>query len=193
MSAACAEVLVREEEKIICTVDTVEFCQLPTEAYNLLKQSGLNTPEAAPCRSRNLRTEASCGDALSSTTKLEKIMAGTAVKKGSQLKKSIQSSIGRLIHGTERRYALGYMIRLSALILSYFSTLKKYFILVTEILYSIYQFSAVTITLYIYHIATIIYYIIFFPHFSIYTGMLPHSAFGLPLPWFSVGERELCI
>ncbi|PWZ34343.1 Kinesin-like protein KIN-14A [Zea mays] len=105
MSAACAEVLVREEEKIICTVDTVEFCQIPTEAYNLLKQSGLNTPEAAPCRSRNLRTEASCGDALSSTTKLEKIMAGTAVKKGSQLKKSIQSSIGRLIHGTERRNA----------------------------------------------------------------------------------------
>ena len=110
MPATCAEDLVREEkEKIICTVDTMEFCQLPPEAYNLLKQSGLNTPEAAPCRSRNLCTEASCGDAPSSTTKLEKIMTGTAVKKGSHLRKSIQSSIGRLIHGTERRYALGYM------------------------------------------------------------------------------------
>ena len=109
MPETCAEDLVREEEKIICTVDTVEFCQLQPEAYNLLKQSGLNTPEAAPCRSRNLCTEASCGDAPSSTTKLEKIMTGTAVKKGSHLRKSIQSSIGRLIHGTERRYALGYM------------------------------------------------------------------------------------
>jgi hypothetical protein len=37
-------------------------------------------------------------------------MTGTAVKKGSHLRKSIQSSIGRLIHGTERRYALGYML-----------------------------------------------------------------------------------
>ncbi|XP_066317034.1 kinesin-like protein KIN-14A isoform X1 [Miscanthus floridulus] len=102
MPVTCAEDLVREEEKIICTVDTVEFCQLPSEVYNLLKQSGLNTPEAAPCRSRNLCTEASCGDAPS-TAKLEKIMTGTAVKKGSHLRKSIQSSIGRLIHGTERR------------------------------------------------------------------------------------------
>jgi hypothetical protein len=44
---------------------------------------------------------------------------------------------------------------------------KKYFILVSEILYSIPQSSAVTITLYIYPIPTTIYYIIFFPHYSI--------------------------
>ncbi|RCV23383.1 hypothetical protein SETIT_5G001800v2 [Setaria italica] len=103
MSAAFAEDPVREEdEKIICTVDTVEFCQLPSDAFDLLKQSGLNTPEG---RSRNVWTEASHGDGISSTAKLEKVMTNTATKKGSHLRKSIQSSIGRLIHGTERRNA----------------------------------------------------------------------------------------
>ncbi|KAJ1282383.1 hypothetical protein BS78_03G047600 [Paspalum vaginatum] len=106
VSAKFNEDPVREEnEKIICTVDTVEFCQLPSDAYNLLKQSGLNTPEGTPCRPRNMCSEASCGDDPSSTAKLEKNMTSTATKKGyhSHLRKSIQSSIGRLIHGTERR------------------------------------------------------------------------------------------
>ncbi|WVZ72497.1 hypothetical protein U9M48_020946 [Paspalum notatum var. saurae] len=106
VSAKFNEDPVREEnEKIICTVDTVEFCQLPSDAYNLLKQSGLNTPEGTPCRSRNMCSEASCGDDSSSTVKLKKNMTSTATKKGSHshLRKSIQSSIGRLIHGTERR------------------------------------------------------------------------------------------
>lgn len=106
MSATCAEDPVREEnEKIICTVDTVEFRQLDPDAYNLLKRSGLNTPEGTPCRSRNMCTETGCGDDPSSTVKSDKIMTGTAAKKGSHLRKSIQSSIGRLIHGTEKRYA----------------------------------------------------------------------------------------
>lgn len=114
MSAAFAEDPVREEdEKIICTVDTVEFCQLPSDAFDLLKQSGLNTPEG---RSRNVWTEASHGDDISSTAKLEKVMTNTATKKGSHLRKSIQSSIGRLIHGTERRCAPGCMLFLVILI-----------------------------------------------------------------------------
>lgn len=97
------------DEKIICTVDTVEFCQLPPDAYDRLKQSGLNIPEGTPHRSRNMCTEASGGDNPSSTAKLEKLMTSTAAKKGAHLRKSIQSGIGRLIHGTERRYALGCM------------------------------------------------------------------------------------
>lgn len=100
---ALAEDPVRDEDEKILTVDTVEFCQLPSDAFDLLKQSGLNTPEGMPHRSRNMWTEASHGDDISSTVKLEKVMTNTATKKGSHLKKSIQSSIGRLIHGTERR------------------------------------------------------------------------------------------
>ncbi|CAO2161764.1 unnamed protein product [Urochloa humidicola] len=104
--ATFAEDPVREEaEKIICTVDTVEFCQLPPVAYDLLKQSGLNPPEGTPCRSRNMCTEASHSDDPSSTAESEKVTTSTAMKKGSHLRKSIQSSIGRLIHGTERRNA----------------------------------------------------------------------------------------
>ncbi|CAL4978852.1 unnamed protein product [Urochloa decumbens] len=102
MPATFSEDPVREEaEKIICTLDTVEFCQLPPDAYDLLKQSGLNPPEG---RSRNMCTEVSHSDDPSSTAKLEKVTS-TATKKGSHLRKSIQSSIGRLIHGTERRIA----------------------------------------------------------------------------------------
>ncbi|WVZ73594.1 hypothetical protein U9M48_021880, partial [Paspalum notatum var. saurae] len=99
MSAKFNEDPVREEnEKIICTVDT-----LPSDAYNILKQSGLNTPEGTPCRSRNMCTEANHGDDTS-TAKSDKNMTSTAMKKvsHSHLRKSIQSSIGRLIHGTER-------------------------------------------------------------------------------------------
>ncbi|CAO2181578.1 unnamed protein product, partial [Urochloa humidicola] len=106
MPATFAEDPVREEaEKIICTVDTVEFCQLPPVAYDLLKQSGLNPPEGTPRRSRNMCTEASHSDDPSSTAELEKVTTSTTTKKGSHLRKSIQSSIGRLIHGTERRNA----------------------------------------------------------------------------------------
>ncbi|KAL6627067.1 hypothetical protein ACP70R_030793 [Stipagrostis hirtigluma subsp. patula] len=107
MSATLPKDPVREEnEKIISTVDTVEFYQLPRDAYNNLpKQSGLNTPERTPCRSRNTSTEVSRPDDPSSTAKLEKMMASNATKKGSHLRKSIQSSIGRLIHGSERRNA----------------------------------------------------------------------------------------
>ncbi|KAF8643741.1 hypothetical protein HU200_066808 [Digitaria exilis] len=102
MSMPSTEDPVRDE-KIICTVDTVEFCQLPPDAYDRLKQSGLNIPEGTPHRSRNMCTEASGGDNPSSTAKLEKLMTSTAAKKGAHLRKSIQSGIGRLIHGTERR------------------------------------------------------------------------------------------
>ncbi|CAM0145468.1 unnamed protein product [Urochloa decumbens] len=106
MPATFAEDPVREEgEKIICTLDTVEFCQLPPDAYDLLKQSGLKTPEGTPRRSRNMCTEVSHSDDPSSTAKQEKVTTSTATKKGSHLRKSIQSSIGRLIHGTERRIA----------------------------------------------------------------------------------------
>ncbi|CAO2204992.1 unnamed protein product [Urochloa humidicola] len=106
MPVTFAEYPVREEaKKIICTVDTVEFCQLPPDAYDLLKQSGINTPEGTPRRSRNMCIEASHSDDPSSTAKLEKVTTSTATKKGSHLRKSIQSSIGRLIHGTERRNA----------------------------------------------------------------------------------------
>ncbi|CAL4952651.1 unnamed protein product [Urochloa decumbens] len=106
MPATFAEDPVREEgDKIICTLDTVEFCQLPPDAYDLLKQSGLKTPEGTPRRSRNMCTEVSHSDDPSSTAKQEKVTTSTATKKGSHLRKSIQSSIGRLIHGTERRIA----------------------------------------------------------------------------------------
>ncbi|KAL6850266.1 hypothetical protein ACP4OV_020893 [Aristida adscensionis] len=105
MSAAFQKDPVQEEnEKIISTVDTVEFYQLPRHAYNnLSKQSGFNTPERTTCRSRNTGTEMSGPDHPSTTAKLEKTMPSTATKKGSHLRKSIQSSIGRLIHGSERR------------------------------------------------------------------------------------------
>nr|CAB3471573.1 unnamed protein product [Digitaria exilis] len=102
MSMPSTEDPVRDE-KIICTVDTMEFFQLPPDAYGRLKQSGLNIPEGTPHRSRNMCTEASGGDNPSSTAKLEKLMTSTAAKKGAHLRKSIQSGIGRLIHGTERR------------------------------------------------------------------------------------------
>ncbi|CAO2186393.1 unnamed protein product [Urochloa humidicola] len=106
MPATFAEDPVGEEaKKIICRVDTVEFCQLPSVAYDLLKQSGLNPPEGTPRRSRNMCTEASHSDDPSSTAESEKVTTSTATKKGSHLRKSIQSSIGRLIHGTERRNA----------------------------------------------------------------------------------------
>ncbi|OEL20073.1 hypothetical protein BAE44_0018909, partial [Dichanthelium oligosanthes] len=61
--------------------------------------------KGTPCRSRNMCTEVSHSDDPSSTAKLEKVMTSTPTKKGSHLRKSIQSSIGRLIHGSERRNA----------------------------------------------------------------------------------------
>ncbi|TVU23081.1 hypothetical protein EJB05_32817 [Eragrostis curvula] len=97
------DLIIEENEKIISTVDTVEFHQLPVDAYtSLYKQSGLNTSERTPCRSRNMSTEGSRDDPCT-TAKLEKVMTSNTVKKGSHLRKSIQSSLGRLIHGSERR------------------------------------------------------------------------------------------
>ncbi|XP_062188547.1 kinesin-like protein KIN-14A [Phragmites australis] len=103
MSATFPEDPVRENEKIISTVDTVGFCQLPPDAYNMIKQSGLHTPERTPCRSKNMSTEVSRAHDPSTTAKSGKIMTSNATKKGSHLRKSIQSSIGRMIHGSERR------------------------------------------------------------------------------------------
>jgi hypothetical protein len=100
--------IIEENKKIISTVDTVEFHQLSADVYtSLYKQSGLNAPERTPCRPRNTSTEVSRTDDPCSTAKLEKVMTSNATKKGSHLRKSIQSSIGRLIHGSEKRYALG--------------------------------------------------------------------------------------
>uniref|UniRef100_A0A0E0BZV2 Kinesin-like protein n=1 Tax=Oryza meridionalis TaxID=40149 RepID=A0A0E0BZV2_9ORYZ len=104
MSATSSEDPVREEtEKIITTVDTVPFCGLHPDAYISSKQSGLDTLLRTPCRSRNLNLEVGQTDEPSSSAKLEKVTSSNAMKKGSHLRKSIQSSIGKLIHGSERR------------------------------------------------------------------------------------------
>ncbi|EEE54217.1 hypothetical protein OsJ_01073 [Oryza sativa Japonica Group] len=104
MSATSSEDPVREEtEKIITTVDTVPFCGLHPDAYISSKQSGLDTLLRTPCRSRNLNLEVGQTDEPSSSAKLEKMTSSNATKKGSHLRKSIQSSIGKLIHGSERR------------------------------------------------------------------------------------------
>uniref|UniRef100_A0A0D9Y5Y6 Kinesin-like protein n=1 Tax=Oryza glumipatula TaxID=40148 RepID=A0A0D9Y5Y6_9ORYZ len=104
MSATSSEDPVREEtEKIITTVDTVPFCALHPDAYISSKQSGLDTLLRTPCRSRNLNLEVGQTDEPSSSAKLEKMTSSNATKKGSHLRKSIQSSIGKLIHGSERR------------------------------------------------------------------------------------------
>ncbi|KAF0917634.1 hypothetical protein E2562_020994 [Oryza meyeriana var. granulata] len=102
MSATSSQDPVREEtEKIITTVDTVPFCGLPPDAYISSKQTGLDTLLRTPCRSRNLNLEGRSDEP--SSAKLEKMTLSNATKKGSHLRKSIQSSIGKLIHGSERR------------------------------------------------------------------------------------------
>uniref|UniRef100_A0A0E0JG88 Kinesin-like protein n=1 Tax=Oryza punctata TaxID=4537 RepID=A0A0E0JG88_ORYPU len=104
ISATSSEDPVREEtEKIITTVDTVPFCGLHPDASISSKQSGLDTLLRTPCRSRNLNLEVGRTDEPSSSAKLEKMTSSNATKKGSHLRKSIQSSIGKLIHGSERR------------------------------------------------------------------------------------------
>ncbi|KAK3163171.1 hypothetical protein QOZ80_1AG0000130 [Eleusine coracana subsp. coracana] len=96
--------ITEENKKIISTVDTVEFHQLPADTYTgLYKQSGLNTPARTPCRIRDMSTEVSHTDDPCSTAKLEKVRTSNTMKKGSHLRKSIQSSIGKLIHGSEKR------------------------------------------------------------------------------------------
>uniref|UniRef100_A0A0D9UYY7 Kinesin-like protein n=1 Tax=Leersia perrieri TaxID=77586 RepID=A0A0D9UYY7_9ORYZ len=106
MPAGFSEDPVRDEtEKIITTVDTIPLCGLPTaaDAYISSKQSGLDTLLRTPCRSRNLNLEVSQTDEPFSAAKSEKMTMSNATKKGSHLRKSIQSSIGKLIHGSERR------------------------------------------------------------------------------------------
>ncbi|KAK3159594.1 hypothetical protein QOZ80_1BG0048600 [Eleusine coracana subsp. coracana] len=96
--------ITEENKKIISRVDTVEFRQLPADAYTgLYKQSGLNTPARTPCRTRDMSTEVSHTDDPCSTAKLEKVRTSNTMKKGSHLRKSIQSSIGKLIHGSEKK------------------------------------------------------------------------------------------
>ena len=94
----------QENEKIVPTDDTVTFYQLPPGDYNQYTQSGLDTLQRTPCRSRYMGAEVSRTDD-SSEAKLDKINTSNVTKKGSHLRRSIQSSIGKLIHGSERRYA----------------------------------------------------------------------------------------
>ncbi|XP_040385069.1 kinesin-like protein KIN-14A [Oryza brachyantha] len=102
MSATLSEDPVREENEKIITVDTVPFCGLPPDANTTSKQ-GLHTLLRTPCRSRNLNLEVGRTNEPSSSAKLEKMNLSNATKRGSHLRKSIQSSIGKLIHGSERR------------------------------------------------------------------------------------------
>ena len=48
----------------------------------------------------------------SSEAKLDKINTSNVTKKGSHLRRSIQSSIGKLIHGSERRYDMGCILNI---------------------------------------------------------------------------------
>ena len=68
---------------------------------------------------------------------------------------------------------------------------NEYFIIVSEIIYSIQQLYVVTITLYIYPITTIIYYIIFYHTFLSPVRMQLHpSHLGIPsYAQFSTGLR----
>ncbi|KAM0851108.1 hypothetical protein ACQ4PT_052632 [Festuca glaucescens] len=103
VSPKLSEQPVRQEtEKLVPTDDVVTFYQLPPDAYNQYKQSGLDTPQRTPCRSRYMGVEMSqAGE--SSEAKLDKTTTSNVTKKGSHLRRSIQSSIGKLIHGSERR------------------------------------------------------------------------------------------
>ncbi|VAH75433.1 unnamed protein product [Triticum turgidum subsp. durum] len=91
-----------ENEKIITTDDTVTFYQLPPDGYNQYKQSGLDTLQRTPCRSRYMGVEVRQTEEPSDA-KLDKTTTSSVAKKGSHLRRSIQSSIGKLIHGSERR------------------------------------------------------------------------------------------
>ncbi|KAM0858996.1 hypothetical protein ACQ4PT_047517 [Festuca glaucescens] len=103
VSPKLSEQPVRQEtEKFVPTDDVVTFYQLPPDAYNQYKQSGLDTPQRTPCRSRYMGVQVSQTDE-SSEAKLDKTTASNVTKKGSHLRRSIQSSIGKLIHGSERR------------------------------------------------------------------------------------------
>ena len=97
------QTVTQKNEMIVPTDDTVTFYQLPPDAYNQYKQSGLDTLQRTPCRSRYMGAEVSQTDD-SSEAKMEKINTSNVTKKGSHLRRSIQSSIGKLIHGSERRY-----------------------------------------------------------------------------------------
>jgi hypothetical protein len=88
---------IEENNKIISAVDAEQSRQLPADAYTS------HTPERTPCRPRNMGTEVSRTDDACPTATWEKVMTSNTTKKGSHLRKSIQSSIGRLIHGSERR------------------------------------------------------------------------------------------
>lgn len=104
MSPTLSEEPVRQEnEKIVTTDDTVTFYQLPPDAYNQYKQPGLDTLQRTPCRSRYMSVDVSQTEE-SSEVKLDKITSTSSVaKRGSHLRRSIQSSIGKLIHGSERK------------------------------------------------------------------------------------------
>jgi kinesin family protein C2/C3 len=107
MSPTLSEQPVRQEEAemLVPTDDVVTFYQLPPDAYNQYKQSGLDTLQRTPCRSRYMGAEVSQTDE-SAEAKLDKTTTSNVTKKGSHLRRSIQSSIGKLIHGSERRYAM---------------------------------------------------------------------------------------
>ncbi|KAM3329710.1 hypothetical protein ACQJBY_026632 [Aegilops geniculata] len=91
-----------ENEKIVTTDDTVTFYQLPPDGYNQYKQSGLDTLQSTPCRSRYMGVQVSQTEEPSDA-KLDKTTTSSVAKRGSHLRRSIQSSIGKLIHGSERR------------------------------------------------------------------------------------------
>ena len=95
MSRTLSEQTVRQEnEKIVPRDDTVTFYQLPPDDYNQYKHSGLDTLQRTPCRSRYMGAEVSRADD-SSEAKLDKVNTSNVVKKGSHLRRSIQSSIGK--------------------------------------------------------------------------------------------------
>ncbi|PNT70241.1 kinesin-like protein KIN-14A [Brachypodium distachyon] len=103
VSPTLSEGLAREKnEKIITTDDVVTFHQLPPDAYNQSKQSGLDSLQRTPCGPRYMSVETS-QTCEPSDAKLDKPTTSNVTKKGSHLRRSIQSSIGKLIHGSERR------------------------------------------------------------------------------------------
>ncbi|XP_044356310.1 kinesin-like protein KIN-14A isoform X2 [Triticum aestivum] len=91
-----------ENEKIVTTDDMVTSYQLPPDGYNQYKQSGLDTLQRTPCRSRYMGVQVSQTEEPSDA-KLDKTTTSSVAKRGSHLRRSIQSSIGKLIHGSERR------------------------------------------------------------------------------------------
>uniref|UniRef100_A0A453EKY0 DUF4005 domain-containing protein n=1 Tax=Aegilops tauschii subsp. strangulata TaxID=200361 RepID=A0A453EKY0_AEGTS len=91
-----------ENEKIVTTDDMVTSYQLPPDGYSQYKQSGLDTLQRTPCRSRYMGVQVSQTEEPSDA-KLDKTTTSSVAKRGSHLRRSIQSSIGKLIHGSERR------------------------------------------------------------------------------------------